>query len=416
MRAIDCQGFAGAFTLGTAEAGFNVIAKVEHAGGFGVESVVANTSLLGGLDVHLGARVEWPRYDDVDYLFGNPPCSGFSLMNTSQLTSKNPRNFRGVRSPINDCMWDLVTYAASLNEGRGATVVAMESVQQAYKAGRELMRTLRDEVERLTGVRYQLTHVLVSGASLGAAQWRKRYFMVLSRIPFAVQVPDPREPVTYGQALGDLQGMLNTWERQPYARDASNDWQRAIRGDAVEVDGHSAPGRDGTVHTRQVLGLLDADVKWSQGESIKDVLLRYYAEHGEGTDGFNMPRILEKDWSMGFHQPKRIRADRPGYVVTGAGGLDFVHWVEDRFLTVREVGRLQGFPDTWTFNEAKSERQAYAWIGKGVPVHSGRWLSKQVARSLRGQLGFDDYAGVEIGDRERFIDLTYAWRGEVRQP
>ena len=113
MRAVDCQGFAGGFTLGAVQAGFDLVAKYEQQG-FGVENCEANRHLLG--DYELFANEPWDSVQtEIPYFFGNPPCSGFSLLNTAaKQAEKNGRkvtNHRGADSPINDCMWAFIDLA-----------------------------------------------------------------------------------------------------------------------------------------------------------------------------------------------------------------------------------------------------------------------------------------------------------------
>lgn len=415
MRAVDCQGLAGAFTLGTVEAGFDLVAKVELPGGFGVDNCTSNRHLLGEFEVQVASEHEWEPYDGVAYVFGNPPCSGFSLMNTAHLAAKaqggTARNTRGINSPINDCMWALVRYAARVNGDRGPEFLAMESVQQAYRKGRPLMQRLRNTLEELTRRRFTLTHVLMSGGAVGAAQLRKRYFMVLHADdrPFEVRRPEPRELVTYRQAISDLGGLeWDTWDEQGYRHQVTSSFQEEHRRPDGVVGDHAAPTANGTKHVTQVFSLLESGL-WEVGEAMGQAALRYYERHGNLPAGFDLERIQAKGWSFGFHQPRRVPPDHWGYVITGAGGYDFVHWQEDRFLSVRECARLQGFPDDWLWVGTQSLRQAYAWIGKGVPVQSGRWLSTQVARSLQ-RPGVQ--SGELIGDREWLVDVTDAWRSQ----
>src|SRR3954468_14092101 len=131
MQAIDVEGFAGGLTLGVVQAGFELAGKRELPGGFGVHSCEANRHLLGyKWNSQVAADYEWtPK--QVPLVFGNPPCSGFSLMSASA--------FRGVNSKINSCMWALVGYAARCSP----EIVIMESVQQAFTQGRPLMQQLR---------------------------------------------------------------------------------------------------------------------------------------------------------------------------------------------------------------------------------------------------------------------------------
>lgn len=417
MNFIDCQGFAGAFTLATVQAGFTLVGKVELPGGFGARSVTDNARLLGGVPwVEVGPHETWPVPDeDVHYLMGNPPCSGFSLLNTAALQENRGNRGRGADSPINDCMWALADYAGRLQP----EAVAFESVQGAFSQGRELMQQLRDHVEDRTGVRHSLNHVLVSGGTLRAAQMRHRYFMVLIRggEPLKVEVPATRRPITYEQAIGDLAGMENTWDRQRYpARAQLTAFQLEHRRLDGQVDSHAwltDEERNGRIpkNIQQVYGLLRLG-DWRPGEELVRPLRREFDRTGSLPAGFNLERIQAKEWQIGFQQPRRIDPTRPGYVVTGNGGADFIHWEEDRYLSVREVARLQGFPDGWTFRGAAHPPQAYAWIGKGIPVQSGRWLSSCVRLTLEGDRRANA-RGVRLDGRDEYkVDVTHVYRGK----
>jgi hypothetical protein len=75
-KAIDCLGFAGGFTMGMAQAGFELIAKREHRGGFGVANCEANRHLLPGpWKAQASPADQWEVMPDASVVFGNPPCS-----------------------------------------------------------------------------------------------------------------------------------------------------------------------------------------------------------------------------------------------------------------------------------------------------------------------------------------------------
>lgn len=409
MRAVDCQGLAGAFTLGTAQAGWNVVAKKELPGGFGVENVRANQRMVNPkLEYEIGPWEEWEP-EDVEYVFGNPPCSGFSLMNQAasfaRRRGKESRQARGPDSAINDCMWALAQYAGRVRP----SYVAMESVQQAYTNGRSLMQKLRAKTEDISRSNYDLVHLKVSGTALGAYQRRHRYYMLLRRAdapPLRFGKVEHRTGRTYWDAIGDLVGMANTWESQPYKFTG-----HPLQSPDGTVDSHVSPTLEaGTKHCTQVYNLLASGL-WNQGEAMSVALRRYHDRYGTVPTGFDLERIVAKNWELGFHQPRRVRWDQEGYVVTGSGGYDFIHPSEDRFMTVREVARLQGFPDAWSFRGAGDRPNVpYAWIGKGVPVQMGNWVSRQVGASLTGAVDREEYEPEVIGDREYLYDLTYAWR------
>lgn len=77
MRFIDCQGFAGGFTLGCVQAGFELAHKAEMSAGFGVANCTANRHLLGtDWGVQTCDPSEWEHPGgEVVFVAGNPPCS-----------------------------------------------------------------------------------------------------------------------------------------------------------------------------------------------------------------------------------------------------------------------------------------------------------------------------------------------------
>jgi site-specific DNA-cytosine methylase len=167
MKFASCFGFGGAFDLAATQAGLEMATRCEWAAGFGAHNILANRHLLGeDWDTQLSygggaeAGFEWETVD-AQVVLGNPPCSGFSTLTTA-------KGFRGDHSPINDCMWALIHYAARVKP----EVVIFESVQGAYRQGIGLMRNLRRTLEEESGLKYSLYHVLHNNASLGGASVR----------------------------------------------------------------------------------------------------------------------------------------------------------------------------------------------------------------------------------------------------
>lgn len=319
MKAIDVHGFGGGFTLGVAQAGYELVAKKGREVGFGVLNVLANRHLLpGDWEVESGDPSQWVP-EEADLVFGNPPCSGFSTLSR--------KDFRGMDSTINECMWELVRYAGHV----APKIVAWESVQQAFRQGRPLMQALRVELEEISGKRYNLYHVLHNNASLGGASIRRRYFWVAVRedIEFGVESNMTRAwlddkhrwQLERGQlervpmlndVLGDLEHLSLTMERQPYHDVACqcvqpvgyDAWERAIlewectcnattstsswwtaahmHDGSGTVDGHDVFRSPTLARIRECH--LEAEKlgdSWSQGERMSDVLRRIYERTGE---------------------------------------------------------------------------------------------------------------------------------------
>jgi site-specific DNA-cytosine methylase len=367
--------------------------------GFGVPNCEANRHLLGyDWKTQVGDPDLWEP-EDVEFVFGNPPCSGFSLLSA--------KHFRGADSAINHCMWAFESMVERCMPH--VQIAAFESVQQAYaekSGGRELMRQLHAKLERETGYAWGLFHVLHNAASVGGAAIRRRYFWVVSRIPFGIELPDVQRVPDLMDVIGDLEGLGATWERQPYRRPPSW-WAADKRSDTYTVDGHAWRV---TPAIRRALDLLEG-THWGQKEIISQVARRYYELHGKLPDSWpqaNQDKLIASDFLMGYNQLTRWRGDKMARVITG-GGLDLVmHPTEDRTITHREVARIQGFPDDWLIKPLRGQAGLHMTWGKGIPVDCGRWIGSWVHRALDGQPG--TYSGERAGEREWIIDVTERYR------
>lgn len=372
--ATDCQGFAGGFTLGMVQAGFKLVGKHEMKGGFGVKNCTANRELLGydwEPNVSAGSGDDW-IVDEADVVFGNPPCSGFSLLSR--------KDFRGPDSSINDCMWAFAGYIAKVMP----KIAVFESVQQAYSGGLVLMRALRDKLVADTGVHWDLHHVLHNNASVGGAAIRRRYFWVVSRIPFGIDTPVVERVPVLMDVIGDLQGLASTWEMQPYRRPPS--WWAKPRRNPGGVDGHVWRQ---TPASKRALDLMEGTT-WGYKEHLSQVARRFYETHGRLPDSWPegaAEKHVSKDWMMGYNQLIRWHPEKMCRVITG-GGLDLtMHPLENRTLTHREVARIQGFPDAWKIRPLKGASGLQLTWGKGIPVDAGRWIGGWIKRALDGNPG-----------------------------
>lgn len=393
-RAVDCQGFAGGFTLGVVQAGFELVGKREMQGGFGVANCEANRHLLGDRwQTEAVDPSEWTPVD-AELVFGNPPCSGFSVMSN--------KTFRGADSKINHCMWAFVRYAARVRP----QVAIFESVQPAYSdknGGRALMQALRKELEGLTNEQWGLWHVKHNAYSVGGAAMRKRYFWLASRLPFGVEVPVPRRLPTLEDVIGDLENVPLTWEAQPY-RSPPSWWARSRRADWV--DGHIDV--DAPLITR--IKDLMAEVEWNPREHIALVARRCYERRGRLPESWahNESKLVARDFYMGYTTPTRWDYAQPARVVTGGALGSVVHPRLPRTITHREAARILGFPDDWQIAPLRNLSGLGMTWGKGITVDCGRWIGEWARAALDGSPG--SYVGESVGDREWLIDVTHSYK------
>jgi len=390
FRAVDCQGFGGAFALGVVQSGFTLVGKREDVGGFGMPLMLSNRHLLGKQwDAEACPPDEWTPVD-ADLVFGNPPCSGFSGLSVciapqaGQVGLRKQHasgrvDWRGIDSKANACMWNLIDFAAKCSP----RAVIFESVAQAGRAGRPLMLALRSKLEDLTRQEWHLTHVFQNDLSLGGCAMRKRYFWVATREPFGVEVPKLDRVLTLRDAIEDLEdvplGMMDGHVTLPS--------QRARR-----------------------LAWLAANAAWKPGEMSGTALRRIVDSKELSEDWYTREgHIARTDSGTSLYAPRRWDYDKPARVLTGLALEENVHPTLPRTFTYREAARIMGYPDDWTMEPAVERRGVGAkWIGKQIPVAAGRWIATWAKASLEGAPG--ELRGEEVGERERCIDVTHAWK------
>jgi site-specific DNA-cytosine methylase len=403
----DCQGFAGGFSCGATLAGFKLVAKREQksSGGFGIPMMEANRQFLGeSWDSQVAEPADWDLpAQRADVVLGTPPCSAFSGMTAG--TSAH-----GVDSKINDCMRELIRYAARTRPA----VVLMESVSQAYTKGQVLMHQLWQDLQRQSGLRYECYHVLQDNYSVGGCSKRKRYFLVLSQVPFGVEVPELKWLPAVADAVSDLRTLPVSWELQR-VESSPTWWSHGLRSLDSTVDGH-VPPQNG--YTWRQLALNDRGIRWEEGDREADVLRRYYDAHGELPEAFayqsagsHLTRdkvLIERGLDPGgFSQTRCWRWDEPATVINGAGPFMIMH-PDGRHFTHREVARVMGFPDDWLCGDLREDRSLHAYWGKGTSVHPARWVMDWVRESLDGSPG--SVTGVPQPDGSYLIDVMRNWK------
>lgn len=400
VRAIDVMGFAGGFTLGAVQAGFELVGKREEEGGFGVLACESNRHLLGDNWRTETTKPENWTVEKAEYVFGNPPCSGFSAMSEKQ--------HQGRDSKINQCMWHFVNYVSRVKP----QIAVFESVQLAYSKGRDLMQDLRFDLETRTGIKWDLYHVLHNAYSLGGPAQRRRYFWVAVRkgMPFGVSLPKLQSLPTLHDVIGDLVPQPLDWALREYYPGYDSSWYsgKYISFDGY-VDGHNY---NESAHTLRIQELMENDF-WKQGEYIRDVQRRYYTQFGKLPAGFKdkEEELVKRDFFQGFNKACRWRWSDPARVITGDGPLIAWHPQFNRPLTYREIARVMGFVDDWFINPMRGKANFQSMWGKGITVDCGRWISTWVKNSMYGQPG--DITGDLIGEDEYLIDVTNAWKNTV---
>ena len=176
---------------------------------------------------------------------------------------------------------------------------------------------------------YEVTHKLLLASSYGVPQARERVIFVGWKSDLGIDWEWPAEthgegklpPVTVRQAISDL-------EEKP--QDAASNH----------------------VHTKH------------SEEYIKTI---HKTKIGTSVTGYSETCF-------------RCDPDLPSKTVKANNGGVFIHYLKDRCMSVRELARLQSFPDDFIFKGGKSDM--FKQIGNAVPVMFAKAIAKSVAKAL----------------------------------
>lgn len=156
MKTLVINSYAGSLTIGASDLGCDIIGSYEdHA--FGIEIQKNNFPHLEFRDY----RKDWPDRDLSEvFVIAHPPCSAFSVQNTSPTA-------RGINSNAFACTKVVLEYAMKNN----AVAIAIESVMGALGGAWQQHQKYADEND------YHLYRILENGCMFGA-QWRERFWAV----------------------------------------------------------------------------------------------------------------------------------------------------------------------------------------------------------------------------------------------
>ncbi len=273
---------------------------------------------------------------ELDCLIGEPPCQGFS---------KNvPATSRFLEDPRNLLFRNFRDYVDVFRP----KVVVMENVAEIYNAYDE---AIREEINtRLGQLGYKTAIKVLYAPEYGIPQRRRRCFFFASRTGVPPVFPDPmfskdessRSLLTQDTfrsawaCISDLPKLKNGQgqDMMDYDQEPSNFYQRLMRLDSVRVHDHV---------TRRL-----NEKQYSRIASI-----------GPGQAWKDLPKRLQPksgySGAYGRLDTRMLAATIPRWVFHPGSGR-FSHPIEPRLLTIREVARIQSFPDDFVFTGSYIEK------------------------------------------------------------
>lgn len=368
---------AGGLTLGLTEAGFpphHLYELNKHS----CATLRHNTKHVSG-QIHEDdvSTVNWSQLKaPVHLLSGGPPCQPFSFAG-KHLADRDGRNqFPAAMRALRELRPSILLLEnvpglmrVSFKPYLDYILRQLECPTVAPRHG-ELWdahdaRIQRKQRGRAYEPEYRVQCWVMNAADYGTAQVRVRVFLVASK----ADLPPPHKPApTHSRAaLKELQTQGDYWSGRGLPKLEREVWPIRQHGQSARL---GAADHEPWVTVRDALaGLPDPPPDEDAGDNHWMIPgARLYRRHSGS----------ELDWPA-----KTVKAG-----VHGVAGGENVLLLDDgshRYLTLREMARLQGFPDDYIFKGPRS--RIIGQIGNAVPCALGRLLGIAIRASLPNARG-----------------------------
>jgi len=302
----------------------------------------------------------------VDLVAGGPPCQGFSM--------NGRRDPNDPRSRMVDAYLDIVRLVQP-------KMVLLENVRGFTSMPHSSGKTYAEAVEgELCALGYETWSEVLVASDWGVPQKRPRYFCIAAKkgsfsgINPLERLKTGRKHFLKERKLGPFQ--TSVWQ-------AISDFEQAGSDSTMDPD-WGAKGYKAVARKNRVA--LSAYQKLMRARSTSQPADRRLARHTAATiekfklilDTCELGRSISiKDRSrlkIGKRSTTPLSPDMPSPTVTTLPD-DMIHYSEPRALTVRELARLQSFPDWFTFmgpyttggSRRKTACPKFTQVGNAVP-------------------------------------------------
>lgn len=333
-RMVSLFSGCGGLDLGFSKAGFEII----WANDFDADAQAVYRRNIGEIDGRDILTVSEKEIPDCDILTAGFPCQPFSNA--------------GMRKGVHDSRGMLYKECLRIIGEKMPKVIVFENVKgllsTKYIDGRKLADVISEDLSNMKDVGYNVVHQLVNASDYGVPQNRQRVLFVGIRKDlgktFTFPKKMPKENLTLGHVLNIPEDVPNQvhWQLSPQA--------------------------------------LEMIEYIPEGGSWKDVPYEHLA-----------PRFQRiRDNMKKYHSPnfyrRFARNEICGTMTASAQpeNCGIIHPTENRRFTIREVARIQSFPDTFVFfdDTTKNITAMYKVIGNAVPVDMANVFATSIMQQV----------------------------------
>ena len=368
--AIDLFAGVGGMTLGFEQAGFDILGSVEidpihcavHEYNFPFwTTICSDISKINAKTIKSLSQI---RNQDIDVVFGGPPCQGFSSMG-----KRDPKDNRN----------NLIEHFIRLVIELQPKYFVIENVPgMATKNNQAFLKKIFNKFT-INNYQIQTKYKILNSANYGVPQIRKRLFLLGAKS----NLPLPNYPqflTNYGKDLNSAipsaptvsQAISDLPEVNYYLELNYKDWIRINYSQPNDYIQSTLNSRDNfsyqrvydtslltsSLRTKHTQKLIERFQKTPQGE--KEPISKFFKLHPESL--CNTLRAGTPSNRGSYTSPRPIHPFTP------------------RCITVREAARLHSYPDWFRFHVTKWH--GFRQVGNSVPPLLARAVAKEIIKAL----------------------------------
>ena len=314
----------------------------------------------------------WRKFkikENNDVIIGGPPCQGFSL-----------RGKRNKQDPRNNLLFEFFRLIEEIKP----EIFVFENVPGL------LMKNYNDTLDSIfktiTSLGYRYGFELLNSADYGVPQNRERFIIIGSKS--CEKVYFPKIPQTRKSNI------LNFFDRENQKYDVVPYVKRKVTAfEALNDIANKNNEENPTLYSKTPLGPYQENFQWKKNRLYNHITTKHskttQERFSQFKQGYSMKDIPE-DYRTKRSSVQKMYARKPARTITSCNE-DFIHYAHNRIITIREMARLQSYPDNYVFYGTPTtggERRRVSCcqvqqLGNSVPP----LLAQAIAECVRKMMG-----------------------------
>lgn len=371
MRVISFFSGAGGMDLGFALAGHDIVWANDfdkdaiRSYNYNIGTYDGNNAIFGDITATLD---EYSKMDggidgqipDADIVIGGFPCQGFSIANVNRNMEDDERNF-------------LYLELLRIIDVKNPMFVVLENVKglENIEQG-EVLNMIIDDLENTGELGYTVVYNVLNAYNYGVPQNRERViiFGVRNDIVGRFEIPCIPNEIGYKRLNVQKTHSLDSDMRDPILpHEKVNNMYDLWKNGELDFNQHYY--RDENVYSVSTIRDAIEDLPYEFEEDNDEI----HNHTGSKCKVKISNRVGNRATEWDRHAPTIMGRG------SGTGGpLIIPHPEQHRRMSVREVARIQTFPDSFVFQGSNSA--GYRQIGNAVPVLMAYNIAKIIPREL----------------------------------